>query len=175
MVFDPDKPYNELPLLPPKQELETPTVLKKALGSARALAELRGMGKTIPDQNIFINSLTLQEAKDSSAIENVITTNDALFKAFLAQSSQIDPATKEVLRCHESLWEGFNTLKKRGLPDNMCIEYPCPKVMVIISVLMTMFLKIQSLNAHVYASKKTYPFFGVLGIRLKNMFLADMR
>lgn len=115
MGFNPDKPYNELPPLPPKQDLETPAVLKKTIGPARALAELRGMGKTIPNQNILINSLTLQEAKDSSAIENVITTNDALFKAFSAQSTQTDPATKEVLHYREALWEGYNALKKKGL------------------------------------------------------------
>ncbi len=115
MGFEPHKPYNELPLLPPKQHLESPAVLKKTISAARALAELKGLGKTIPNQNILINSITLQEAKDSSAIENVITTNDALFKAFAAKSRQIDAATKEVLHYREALWQGYQVLQQRKL------------------------------------------------------------
>jgi Fic family protein len=115
MKFDPSKPYNDLPLLPPKIEIETKAVLKKAISAGRALAELKGVGETIPNQALLINSLVLQEAKASSEIENIITTNDALFRAFAANTTSIDPATKEVLRYREALWEGFNLLKKRGL------------------------------------------------------------
>jgi Fic family protein len=115
MKFDPLKPYNDLPLLPPRPDLETTAVLKKAITAGRALAELKGVGETIPNQAILINSLVLQEAKASSEIENVITTNDALFRAFAAKTSRIDPATKEVLHYREALWEGFNLLKEKGL------------------------------------------------------------
>lgn len=115
MRFNPYKPYNELPLLPPDRNLEGPTILKKAIGAARALAELKGLGRTIPDQKILINAITLQEAKDSSAIENVITTNDALFKAFAAKSQRIDHATKEVLHYREALWQGFVALQQHDL------------------------------------------------------------
>ena len=106
MNFDPLKPYNDLPLLPPKAEIETKAVLKKAITAGRALAELKGLGDTIPNQSILVNSLILQEAKASSEIENIITTNDTLFKAFSAKTSKIDPATKEVLRYRQALWEG---------------------------------------------------------------------
>ena len=83
------------------------------------LAELKGFGGTIPNQSVHINSLILQQAKASSEIENVITTNDALFKAFTASTSQVDPATREVLRYREALWEGFNILKaKPAEPPN---------------------------------------------------------
>jgi Fic family protein len=115
MKFDPEKPYNDLPLLPPSIEVETKPVLKKAIQAGRAMAELKGLGATIPNQSILINSLILQEAKASSEIENIVTTNDALFVAFSASSSQIDQATKEVLRYREALWEGFGVLKKRPL------------------------------------------------------------
>jgi len=98
MKFDPLKPYNDLPPLPPKTDIETISVLRKAVAAGRALAELKGLGETIPDQSILVNSLILQEAKASSEIENVITTNDALFRAFSADTSQTDSATKEVLR-----------------------------------------------------------------------------
>jgi len=115
MAFSPDKPFNDLPVLPPKVEVETKEVLKKTISAGRALAELKGLGETIPNQAILINSIILQEAKASSEIENIITTNDALFRAFSAKTSQIDPATKEVLRYREALWEGFNNLKNRPL------------------------------------------------------------
>ncbi|MDD3927394.1 MAG: Fic/DOC family N-terminal domain-containing protein [bacterium] len=108
MGFDPLRPYNELPLLPPQTDLETKSILKKTVTAGRALAELKGLGDTIPDQNILINSLVLQEAKASSEIENIITTNDALFKAFSSGVDQTDPATKEVLRYREALWDAYN-------------------------------------------------------------------
>jgi Fic family protein len=115
MTFLPDKPFNDLPPLPPKADMETKAILKKAISAGRALAELKGLGETIPNQSILVNSIILQEAKASSEIENIITTHDALFRAFSAKTSQIDPATKEVLRYREALWEGFSSLKDRPL------------------------------------------------------------
>ena len=115
MKFSPDKPYNDLPLLPPKTELENVEILRMAISANKALAELKGIGASIPNQNILINSLTLQEAKHSSEIENVITTNDALYKAFSAKTNKIDVATKEVLYYRKALWEGFEHLKNKGL------------------------------------------------------------
>jgi len=96
MAFDHLKPYNDLPLLPPSKNIETKAILKKAISAGRALAELKGLGETIPNQAILVNSIILQEAKASSEVENIITTHDALFRAFTAKTSQIDPATKEV-------------------------------------------------------------------------------
>ena len=63
MSFDPEKPYNDLPLLPPKEEIETKATLRKAISAGRALAELKGLGETIPNQAILVNSIILQEAK----------------------------------------------------------------------------------------------------------------
>jgi Fic family protein len=115
MGYDRNLPYNDLPLLPPGTNLESLEILRNAISANRALAELKGMGATIPNPNILINSLILQEAKHSSEIENVITTNDALYKAFSAQTSKIDPDTKEVLHYREALWEGFTQMQKKGL------------------------------------------------------------
>jgi len=115
MKFDPNKPYNELPLLPPKAEVETKTILRRTITAGRALAELKGLGATIPNQSILVNSLILQEARSSSEIENIVTSNDSLFRAFTANTGKIDPATKEVLRYREALWEGFSDLKKRPI------------------------------------------------------------
>lgn len=109
--------------MPPKVEIETRTILKKTISAGRALAELKGLGETIPNQTILVNSIILQEAKASSEIENIITTNDALFRAFSAKTSQIDPATKEVLRYREALWEGFSSLKTNSfLTTNLFIN-----------------------------------------------------
>lgn len=113
MTFDPAKPFNDLPLLPPRADIETKPVLKRAISAGRALAELKGIGEILPNQALLVTSVVLQEAKASSEIENIITTNDALFRAFTAKTGQVDPATKEVLRYREALWEGFQTLRKR--------------------------------------------------------------
>ena len=112
MAFDPLKPYNGLPLLPPSEKIETIPVLKKALSAARAMAELKGIGETIPSQAILLTTITLQEARASSEIENIVTTSDALFRAY-ASEGQTDPMTKEVLRYREAMWEGYNALRKR--------------------------------------------------------------
>ena len=123
MIWDPSQPYNSLPLLPPKKDVETKKVLKSALIAGRSLAELKGLGDTIPNQSILINTLVLQEAKASSEIENIITTHDAVFRAYASQLKQIDPATKEVLRYREALWNGFKSLSKKPiLNTNLFIE-----------------------------------------------------
>jgi Fic family protein len=120
MKFDPNIPFNDLPLLPPECNLESPDILKKAISAGRALAELKGLGTTIPNQSILINSITLQEARASSEIENIVTTNDALFKAFTASTKQIDPATKEVLNYREALWNGYKALAENNLLTTNC-------------------------------------------------------
>lgn len=111
-MYDPQLPYNDLLPLPPKAEVETRVVLKQAIAAARALAELKGHGRGIPNQAMLVNSLVLQEAKASSEIENIVTTNDALFRAMAAGSAVVDPATKEVLRYREALWAGFKRVRK---------------------------------------------------------------
>ena len=115
MVFNPNQPYNELPPLPPKIDIETPAVLRKAINAARAVAELKGVGRVIPNQAMLINTLVLQEARASSEIENIVTTNDALFRALTSSTVQVDPATKEVLRYREALWQGYNALQNNPI------------------------------------------------------------
>ncbi|MGD1045345.1 MAG: Fic/DOC family N-terminal domain-containing protein [Bacteroidota bacterium] len=115
MMFNPLQPYNDLPPLPPKVDLETKSVLKKAISAGRVLAELKGLGESIPNQSMLVNTVILQEAQASSEIENIVTTNDALFKAATSNTSSVDPVTKEVLRYREALWAGYNALKKRSL------------------------------------------------------------
>ncbi len=123
MKFDRLKPYNELPLLPPKENIETNVILRKTVTAGRALAELKGLGKTIPNQAMLLNTIVLQEAQSSSEIENIITTTDALFRALTVKASQVDAATKEVLRYREALSEAYKTLKKRHhLTTNLFIR-----------------------------------------------------
>jgi Fic family protein len=113
MKIDRNTPYNQLPPLPPNIDIESKKILKKVTSSHRQLAELKGIANTIPNQTILINSIILQEARSSSEIENVITTNDKLYQAFSSSQRSIDPQTKEVLRYRQALWTGYNRLKKR--------------------------------------------------------------
>ena len=115
MSFDPKQPYNNLPLLPPSCELETRAVLKKCVAANRALAELKGAGDLIPNQAILINAIPLQEAKLSSEIENIVTTQDALFQAAIDEGRNTDLATKEVLRYRTALRHGSEALQREPL------------------------------------------------------------
>jgi Fic family protein len=112
--LDPAKPYNDLPLLPPKVELETRAVLKACVQARAALAELKQAGALIPDPAVLINTIPLLEAKSSSEIENVVTTTDRLFE-YAERADAADPATKEALRYRTALREGFEDLKRRPL------------------------------------------------------------
>ncbi|PRC90857.1 Fic family protein [Solimicrobium silvestre] len=123
MAYDKDQPYNDLPLVPPTYELETKAVLKKAISATAALAELRGIGNQIPNQSMLIRAFVLQEARLSSEIENVVTTNDELYKAFAEVEGKFDSATKEVLRYENALWHGYQGMKDRPLlTTNLFIE-----------------------------------------------------
>lgn len=114
MPFVASKPYNDLPLLPPRADIETRAVLKACIEARAALAELKQAGKLIPNQAVLINTIPLLEAQSSSEIENVVTTADNLFQ-YAQQGADADPATKEALRCRTALRQGFDDLKKRPL------------------------------------------------------------
>jgi Fic family protein len=122
MSFNPDKPYNHLPPLPPETDIETPAVLKAAIAANRSLAELKGKSESLPNPAILVNSVVLQEAKSSSEIENIVTTNDKLFTALSAEDSRVDPQTKEVLRYRQALWKGVERLNNRSLSTELFIE-----------------------------------------------------
>ena len=94
---------------------ETPAILKKLASSSRKLAELKGIAASIPNQSILINTLGLQEAKDSSEIENIVTTHDELFKDDVLPATFANPAAKEVLRYRQALRVGFEQVRANGL------------------------------------------------------------
>jgi len=104
----------KLPILPPIIELETPKVLKQLAKAHRYLAELKGTAKTIPNENILIDTLTLQEAKDSSEIENIVTTHDDLYKENIFIESK-STAAKEVYNYARGLKLGFQIVRNEKL------------------------------------------------------------
>ena len=121
MPFRPDRPYNDLPPLPPREDVETKAVLKACIAARAALAELRVSGQLIPNQAVLINSIPLLEAQASSEIENIVTTTDRLFRFANEAGNQADPATKEALRYRTALSEGFQTLKRRPVSTSTAI------------------------------------------------------
>lgn len=121
--FDHKKPYNDLPLLPPNADIETKEILRKTISAGRALAQLNGTLKNLPNPTLFLDTIYLQEAKASSEVENIITTNDELYKSLVAGRKVENSATKEVLSYKEALWLGLEQLKKKPfITTNLCIS-----------------------------------------------------
>jgi Fic family protein len=109
---------NSLPLLPLASDIESKVVLKKLVKAHQALAELKGVAASIPNQSILINTLSLQEAKDSSAIENIITTHDDLYRSDSLAEQFASIAAKEVHNYATALRNGFTQVKQTGLLTN---------------------------------------------------------
>jgi Fic family protein len=122
MPFRPDRPYNDLPALPPKEDVETKAVLKACIAARAALAELKVSGELIPNQSVLINSIPLLEAQASSEIENIVTTTDRLFRFAGEDGNPPDAATKEALRYRTALHQGFRMLKERPVSTTMAVE-----------------------------------------------------
>ena len=116
-----DKPYNQLPRLPPERDLESKTVLKACITARAALAELKQAAELIPNQTMLINTIPLLEAKDSSEIENIVTTTDQLFQHAQGDGTA-DQATKEALRYRSALQRGYQSLKDRPLCTATAVE-----------------------------------------------------
>ena len=119
--FNPVKPYNSLPPIPPAQALETLPVLRKCVGASRALAGLKEAARLIPNQDVLINSIPLREARDSSAIENIVTTNDTLFRYANTDPEKADDATKEALRYRTALIQGFKDVQEKPLSTRTAV------------------------------------------------------
>lgn len=111
-AYDRNIPYNNLPPLPPATELyRDEDVLNKLMCASRRLAELKGLASTLPNQSIFVNTIALREAKASSAIENIFTTDDELYRSLSYQTDDyVDGPAKEILHYREALWKGFNRI-----------------------------------------------------------------
>ncbi|MDO4691526.1 MAG: Fic/DOC family N-terminal domain-containing protein, partial [Porphyromonadaceae bacterium] len=110
------KKHYDIPQLPLSYDFETKSILKQVNAANRRLAELKGIALTIPNENILISTLVLQEALDSSAIENIITTSDELYKADLNMEGAINnAAAKEVLLYREAMSVGFRLAREKKL------------------------------------------------------------
>lgn len=114
----------KIPNLPLSYDLETKAVLKQLNQANRRLAELKGVALTIPNENILVSTLTLQEAKDSSEVENIVTTQDDLYQGAAESFSNFvaNAATKEVLNYREALQHGFHLVKEKGVLTSSVIK-----------------------------------------------------
>ena len=121
-MFDPEAPFNQLPPLPPSQVLETPKVLKAVIEARVALAALNTACRLIPNPDIITSTIPLREAQASTEIENIVTTNDELFRAEYNVNPAPDPATKEALRYRDALRHGVKLLGNRPVSEKVAIE-----------------------------------------------------
>jgi Fic family protein len=105
-----------VPLMPPGLgKIESLLILRKEASARQALAELKGFAHTMPNPYILINTIGISEAKESSAIENIITTQDELYKALASNLTAADPAAKEVLNYRQAVYKGFNIIRQTGM------------------------------------------------------------
>lgn len=124
MAYSKTQPFNDLPNLPPEGiDLETAPILRHLAKASRHLGELNGLCASLPDPQLLINTIVLQESRDSSAIENIVTTQDELYKA-ATEETTTNLAAKEVLNYREALYTGFNKMKAQNnlLLTNTMVE-----------------------------------------------------
>ena len=112
----------ELEMLPIKKDIETKRILKQLSRTSRALAELKGVAKTMPNQNILINAIMINEAKTSSGIENIVTTHDEIYRA-MVKTNDASLAAKEVSDYRTAIWEGYHLIcEKRMINTNIIVK-----------------------------------------------------
>lgn len=121
-IFNPEIPYNNIPLLPPSVNLETPLILRACIEANKELAKLKMAERLIPNQTVLINSIPLLESQASSAIENIVTTTDDLFKYADSQSAAISSEVKETLRYRTALYQGIKSITQRPLSISTVCE-----------------------------------------------------
>jgi Fic family protein len=114
-TFNKDIAYNDLPNLPPIKNLETTAIFKATIKANKLLAELKGYCQTLPNPQMLLNTIVLQESKESNAIENIVTTQDELYKATLMGDGVKNQAAKEVLQYREAIYWGIAELQKNNL------------------------------------------------------------
>lgn len=113
--YDRNQPYNQLPLLPPPDDKVVTVEILQAVNKAnKALAELKGFTKKLPNQSMLVNTIALREAKASTEIENIFTTDDELYKALSGNDNGLKGNAKEVLRYRQALWKGYNFINTNG-------------------------------------------------------------
>ena len=123
MTYNKNIPFNDLPDLPPLNFVESPEILRQLAKASRYLGELNGLCASLPEPNLLINTIVLQESKESSAIENIVTTQDELYKAN-SETNNASDAAKEVLSYKEAMYVGLERMntQKNLLLSNTMIE-----------------------------------------------------
>ena len=124
MTYDRKNPFNDLPLLPPPPQIGNDIdIWKKLVAASRALASVKNGMLRLPNPYMLINTIALKEAQTSTAIENIFTTEDELYKAVsdTVQEDNSNAATKEVLRYREALWEGYRMISDKKTIDMDCV------------------------------------------------------
>ncbi len=123
MAYNKNNAFNDLPNLPPTDFVESPEILRHLAKAARYLGELNGLCTSLPDPQLLINTIVLQESKESSAIENIVTTQDELYKA-AGEEGTASKAAKEVLSYRQALYVGLQKMQaqKNLLLTNTIIE-----------------------------------------------------
>ena len=127
--FNPNVPWNDLPELPPATDLESRAILKACIPAMTELSKANALIKMLPNETVLVNTLPLQEARRSSEIENVVTTNDELYRAMTSDENRIDSNTKEVLRYREALWEGIRHIREGSTLNIQLFEQVCSRIL----------------------------------------------
>ena len=126
--FNPNTPWNDIPKLPPATDIESRDILRACISASSELAKVNALVKMLPNEAVLVHTLPVQEARRSSEIENIVTTNDELYRAMTSNNSLISPATKEVLRYREALWEGVSSLRGRSILNTPLFERICSRI-----------------------------------------------
>ena len=142
--FNRNMPWNEISLLPPAGEIESRAVLKACISAGNALARTNALVRTLPNETVLVHTLPLQEARRSSEIENIVTTNDELYRAMTSDRIQTSPHTKEVLRYREALWTGMYSMRDRPIINTPLLEQICSRIRDIQTSVRRHLVKIQN-------------------------------
>ena len=130
--FNPNTPWNDIPVLPPAADIESNDILRACISASSELTRANALVKILSNDEVLVQTLPLQEARRSSEIENIVTTNDELYRAMTSNTNQVTPATKEVLRLYrEALWEGIKSLQARSTLSVRLFEQICSRILDI--------------------------------------------
>ena len=124
---NPEQPWNDLPELPPGADIESNEILKACISARAELSRVNALVETLPNKNILLQTIPLQEARSSSEIENIVTTSDALYQA-LASNGGGDANAKEVLRYREALWKGVDEMHQGAVLNVPLFEQICSRI-----------------------------------------------
>lgn len=128
MSYDPLKPFNTLPALPPKTDVETLDILRDCIDARSKLAELNGAAIAVPNPQILIDFFALREAQASSGIENVVTTGELLYRLLAIGEEQADYATREAARYRPAMFKGVAMLRDRPVLSTELFTKICTEI-----------------------------------------------